>query len=303
MTTEKSQRHCGFVSLIGAPNAGKSTLINQLIGAKVSIVSKRVQTTRTRVLGIRAVDQTQIIFIDTPGIFTPKKRMERAMVSSAWTGAGDSDVIALLVDAARKKPDPDTLAIVDKLKETGKKAVLILNKIDASPKDRLLVFADTLFKTGVFTDVYMISALKGDGVEKFLADMAQRMPPGPWHYAEDQMTDMPLRLLAAEITREKIFRNLYQELPYAVTVETEEWNELENGHIEISQVIYVTRDSQKAIILGKRGQQIKALGTAARKELQEILERPVHLRLFVKVREGWADDPERYRDWRLDFNA
>lgn len=294
---------CGFVSLIGAPNAGKSTLINTLVGAKVSIVSRRVQTTRTRVIGIRMEGESQMIFVDTPGIFTPQKRLERAMVSAAWTGAEDADVVALLVDAARKKSDADTLAIIERLKQQNRKALLILNKIDACPKDRLLVFADELFKTGVFTDVYMISALTGDGVDKLVRDIADKLPEGPWHYDPDQITDMPMRLLAAEITREKIFQRLYQELPYAVTVETETWDEKENGRVEIRQVIYVTRDSQKAIILGKGGKQIKALGTAARQELMEILETPVHLDLFVKVRDKWTEDPDRYRDWGLDFNA
>lgn len=301
--TDNLETRCGFVSLIGAPNAGKSTLINTLVGTKVSIVSRRVQTTRTRVIGIKMQEKSQIIFVDTPGIFKPAARLERAMVSSAWTGANDADLVALLVDAGRKSIDRDTLAIVEKLKNENKKALLILNKIDATDKPRLLVFADKLYQTGVFTDVYMISAKTGDGVEKLITDIAARLPQGPWLYDPEQITDMPMRLLAAEITREKIFQKLYQELPYAVTVETEKWQELEKGGVEIDQTIYVTRDSQKAIILGKGGQQIKALGTAARLELIDILECPVTLRLFVKVRENWKDDPERYREWGLDYHA
>ncbi len=296
-------RRCGFVSIIGAPNAGKSTLINRLVGAKVSIVSPKVQTTRTRVMGIVNQDETQIIFVDTPGIFTPRKRLDRAMVSAAWAGADDAEVILLIVDVARGKVNSESRAIIEKLQKQQRKVVLALNKIDLVEKEKLLALAAEMQATGVFTDIYMISAVTGDGVDALLKDIAARMPQGPWMFGEDQISDMPLRLLAAEITREKIFLQLKEELPYASTVETETWEEFDNGSVKISQVIYVMRDTQKAIILGKGGSRIKKIGEAARKELEEILERRVHLSLFVKVRENWADDPERYSAWGLDFGA
>ncbi|MFH1158514.1 MAG: GTPase Era [Pseudomonadota bacterium] len=296
-------KHCGFVSVIGAPNAGKSTLVNKLVGAKVSIVSPKVQTTRTRVTGIVNKGSTQIVFIDTPGIFTPRKRLDRAMVSAAWQGAAGTEIILLLIDAGRGKIDPDSRAIVAKLKEQNRKAALALNKIDLVEKDKLLAIATELHETGVFTDVYMISALNGDGVGRLLKDIADRMPEGPWMFGEDQVSDMPMRLLAAEITREKIFLQLKEELPYASTVETEKWEDFDNGSVRISQIIYVMRDTQKAIILGRGGAQIKKIGAASRKELEEIFDRRVHLSLFVKVRENWRDDPERYREWGLDPNA
>lgn len=296
-------KHCGFVSIIGAPNAGKSTLINRLVGSKVSIVSPKVQTTRTRVMGIVNEGETQIVFVDTPGIFTPQKRLDRAMVSAAWQGTADAEIILLLIETARGKINAESQAIVSRLKEQGRKAVLALNKIDTVEKDKLLTISSELYETGVFTDIYMISALSGDGVERLLKDIAGRMPEGPWMFAEDQISDMPMRLLAAEITREKIFLQLEKELPYASTVETETWEEFDNGSVKISQVVYVMRDTQKAIILGKGGQQIKKIGEASRKELEEIFDRRVHLSLFVKVRENWADDPERYREWGLDPGA
>ncbi len=301
MSAENS--HCGFVSIIGAPNAGKSTLINRLVGAKVSIVSPKVQTTRTRVMGIVNSGDTQIIFVDTPGIFTPRKRLDRAMVSAAWAGADDAEVILLIVDIGRGKINSESRAIVEKLQKQKRKVVLALNKIDLVEKEKLLALAAEMQETGVFTDIYMISAATGDGVEALLKDVAARMPQGPWMFGEDQISDMPLRLLAAEITREKIFLQLKEELPYASTVETETWEEFDNGSVKISQVIYVMRDTQKAIILGKGGSRIRKIGEAARRELEEILERRVHLNLFVKVRENWTDDPERYSAWGLDFRA
>ncbi|MBU6474959.1 MAG: GTPase Era [Alphaproteobacteria bacterium] len=301
MSEEK--RSCGFVSIIGAPNAGKSTLINRLVGAKVSIVSPKVQTTRTRVMGIVNKDDTQIIFVDTPGIFTPRKRLDRAMVSAAWAGADDAEIILLIVDVARGKINAESRSIIEKLQKQKRKTLLALNKIDLVEKEKLLALAAEMQATGVFTDIYMISAATGDGVAALLKDIAARMPAGPWMFGEDQISDMPLRLLAAEITREKIFLQLKEELPYASTVETETWEEFDNGSVKISQVIYVMRDTQKAIILGKGGTQIKKIGEASRRELEDILERRVHLSLFVKVRENWTDDPERYSAWGLDFGA
>lgn len=297
------QRRCGFVGVIGAPNAGKSTLVNQLVGAKVSIVSPKVQTTRTRVMGIVNKDDTQVIFVDTPGIFAPKARLEKAMVAAAWAGAKDSEVVIVLMDVGNGYLNAETKAIIERLKTTNRKVIAALNKIDMLKKEKLLALATEINDTGVFSDIFMISALKGDGVEKLLTDIAARMPEGPWMFSEDQISDMPMRLLAAEITREKIFLQLGDELPYSATVESDKWEEFKDGSVKISQTIYVLRDTQKAIFLGKGGTRIKSLGAAARKELEEILERRVHLSLFVKVREKWTDDPERYRDWGLDFNS
>ena len=299
-------RACGFVALIGAPNAGKSTLLNRFVGAKVSIVSPKVQTTRTRVLGICIEGDTQIVFIDTPGIFRPRRRLDRAMVAAAWGGAGDADHICLLADATRFRggeADPDTRRIIDRLKETGGRAVLAINKVDAVSKPALLEMAAVLDGEGVFSEAFMVSAEKGDGTGDLLARLAGMMAPGPWLFPEDQISDMPQRLLAAEITREKLYLQLHQEIPYAATVETDSWEEQEDGSARIEQTIYVERDSQKAIVLGKGGARIRQLGRAAREELQELLEQRIHLFLFVKVRDKWGDDPARYRDWGLDYNA
>lgn len=295
-------QHCGFIAVLGAPNAGKSTLVNRLVGAKVSIVSPKVQTTRTRVMGIALAGDAQLIFIDTPGIFQPRRRLDRAMVAAAWGGAQDADATIFLVDAARGL-DPDTQGIIDKMREEDRRAHLVLNKVDKIKKPELLALTQQLVDFGVFDEVFMISALKGQGVDDLLKYLATEMPEGPWHFPEDQVSDMTERLLAAEITREKLYLQLRQELPYATTVETETWEERKDGSVKIEQVIFVERDSQKSIILGKRGQQIKRIGADARKELEEIFERRVHLFLFVKVREKWGDDPERYRDWGLDFDA
>ncbi|WP_316976427.1 GTPase Era [Shumkonia mesophila] len=293
---------CGFVAVLGAPNVGKSTLINQIVGAKVSIVSPKVQTTRTRVLGIHIEGTSQIVFIDTPGIFQPRRRLDRAMVAAAWGGAEDADSVLLLVDAA-KGLDANTRAIVERLKTAGRPAVLVLNKVDLAKKPALLALASELNASGAFTDTFMVSALTGDGVGDLVAHLAARMAEGPWHFPEDQISDMPQRLLAAEITREQLYRQLHEELPYAATVETESWEERRDGSVKIDQVVFVERESQRAIVLGKGGRRIRALGEAARIELAAIFERRVHLFLFVKVRESWGDDPERYRDWGLDFNA
>jgi GTP-binding protein Era len=293
---------CGFIAILGAPNVGKSTLLNRLVGTKVSIVSPKVQTTRSRVLGIVLRGPAQIIFIDTPGIFTPRRRLDRAMIGAAWGGASDADAVLLLIDAVRGI-DKDSRAIVDRLKTSGRRALLALNKIDLVPKPKLLDLASRLDAEGIFNHIYMISAATGDGVEELLGELDELVAPGPWMFPEDQVSDMPMRLLAAEITREKLFLQLHQELPYAATVETETWDDRKDGSAAIEQVIYVRRESQRAIILGHKGARIKSIGAAARLELEEILEKRVHLFLFVKVREKWEDDPERYRDWGLDFNA
>lgn len=293
---------CGFVALLGAPNAGKSTLLNYLVGAKVSIVSPKVQTTRTRVLGIAMRERAQIVFVDTPGIFQPKRRLDRAMVAAAWAGAADADIVVLLVDT-QKGVTHDVRRIVDGLEKAGRKAILALNKIDLVRRDKLLELASILNESGVFTDIYMISAATGDGVEDLAKTLVERLPEGPWLYPEDQLSDMAERHLAAEVTREKLFLQLRQELPYALTVETEEWEDKPDGSVRISQIIYVQRDTQKSIVLGKGGQMIKAVGAAARADLEEMMGCRVHLFLFVKVREKWGDDPDRYRDWGLDFDA
>ncbi len=300
--TDNPATRCGFIAILGAPNVGKSTLMNRLVGVKVSIVSPKVQTTRTRVLGICIEDSSQVIFIDTPGIFAPKRRLDRAMVASAWGGASDADRILLLIDASRRI-DHDTQAIIDNLKKQDRKAWLAINKVDLVKKHALLELTSGLAETGLFDHTFMISAKTGDGIDDLLNQLAKSVPEGPWLYPEDQISDMPSRLLAAEITREQIYRQLHQELPYAATVEIEDWQEHDDGSVTINQVVYIEKQSQKGIVLGKGGARIKSIGESARKELEEIFERRVHLFLFVKVREKWGDDPERYRDWGLDFNA
>lgn len=296
-------KRCGYVSVIGAPNAGKSTLVNQLVGSKVSIVSPKVQTTRTRVLGIVMRGEAQIIFVDTPGIFAPKARLEKAMVAAAWQGAKDSEEVLLIIDVGHGYINADARAVIDRLKQQQRKVAVVLNKIDLLKKEKLLSLATEMNAEGIFTDIYMVSALTGDGCDRLLSDLEKKMPEGPWMFAEDQVSDMPLRLLAAEITREKIFLQLGDELPYASTVESDKWEEFDDGSVKISQTIYVMRDTQKAIFLGKGGARIKSIGQASRKDLEDILERRVHLSVFVKVRDKWTDDPERYRDWGLDFNS
>jgi GTP-binding protein Era len=297
---EQTQTKAGFVALIGAPNAGKSTLLNSLVGSKVSIVSRKVQTTRALVRGIAIEGEAQLIFVDTPGIFKPKRRLDRAMVTSAWGGAGDADVIALLLDV-RKGIDEEAEAILAKLPELKRPKVLILNKIDLIERSRLLEMASKLNEQVPFAHTFMISALKGDGIDTMKRQLAQMMPEGPWLYPEDQISDAPLRMLAAEITREKIYERLHEELPYESTVETDQWQVRPDGSVRIEQTVFVERDSQRKIVLGKGGQTIKAIGQAARREIAEIAETPVHLFLFVKVRENWSDDPERYREMGLEF--
>ncbi|HXW70034.1 MAG TPA: GTPase Era [Methylocella sp.] len=291
---------CGFVALIGAPNAGKSTLINQLVGTKVSIVSRKVQTTRAAVRGIAIQGDTQIIYIDTPGIFAPKRRLDRAMVSAAWASAGDADANVLLVDA-RKGITPEVTAIVERLPRAGGTKILALNKIDTVEPPALLELAAKLNADAFFLHTLMISALRGDSIEKLQKTLAGLMPKGPWLYPQDQIADMPLRLLAAEITREKIFERLHDELPYALTVETELWRDLPDGSARIEQTIYVMREGHKKIVIGEGGHTLKAIGMAARREIGEAADQKVHLFLFVKVRENWEDDPERYREMGLEF--
>jgi GTPase len=293
------QTRCGFIAIIGAPNAGKSTLINALVGAKVSIVSHKVQTTRMTVRGIAIEGACQLVFIDTPGIFAPRRRLDRAMVEAAWGGAGDADAVILLVDAA-KPVEEDVDPILDKLKGRGRVCLLVLNKIDRVKKERLLQLAQDLNARAPFAATFMISALTGSGVDALRAHLAAVMPRGPWHYPAEEISDAPLRLLAAEITREKIYRLLHAELPYHATVETTGWQEQKRA-VRIEQTIYVERDSQKSIVLGKAGRMIKQLSMESRRELADILEKPVHLFLFVKVRRGWEDDPERYREMGLTF--
>ena len=298
--SETEQTRCGFVALIGAPNAGKSTLMNALVGAKVTIVSRKVQTTRALVRGIALEGQSQIIFVDTPGIFAPKRRLDRAMVTSAWGGAGDADVIALLVDV-RKGITEEVEAILAKLPDVRAPKVLILNKTDAIDPPRLLKLAADLNEKFRFTDTFMISALKNRGLDHLRAKLGAMMAPGPWLYPEDQVSDAPLRSLAAEITREKLFERLHDELPYESTVETDIWSEQPDGSARVEQTIFVAREGHKKIVIGEGGRTIKSIGTAARKDIMEAAETKIHLFLFVKVRENWSDDPERYRNMGLEF--
>jgi GTP-binding protein Era len=292
----------GFVALLGAPNAGKSTLVNQLVGTKVSIVTHQVQTTRALVRGIATRDRTQIVFVDTPGVFNPKRRLDRAMVKTAWGGAKDADIVLPIIDADRGIND-EVLAIMDRLKDVKQPKVLLLNKVDQMRRDRLLAMTQEISTKGEFERIFMISALNGSGCDDLMEVLAARLPEGPWYYPEDQISDLPLRQLAAEITREKLFLRLHQEIPYASTVETERWENRPDGSVRIEQTIYVERDSQKAIVLGHKGETVKAIGQAARREITEAAEQTVHLFLFVKVRENWGDDPERYREMGLDYTA
>jgi GTP-binding protein Era len=290
----------GFVALIGAPNAGKSTLVNQLVGAKVSIVTHKVQTTRAIVRGIATHNGAQIVFVDTPGIFKPKRRLDTAMVTTAWGGAKDADIILVLIDAERGiKGDAD--AMLDRVATAGQPKILILNKVDRVKPETLLALSETANARVEFKRTFMVSALTGSGCKDLLDYLAEALPQGPWYYPEDQISDLPMRQLAAEITREKLYLRLHQELPYSSHVETEKWEEKKDGSVRIEQVIYVERDSQKKIVLGHKGETIRSIGQASRKDIAEILEQKVHLFLFVKVRENWGDDPERYREMGLEF--
>jgi len=301
MSDGEPQR-CGYVALIGAPNVGKSTLLNTLVGAKVSIVSPKVQTTRRRILGIAVEGRSQLIFVDTPGIFEPKRRLERAMVAAAWSGVEDADVIVLLVDATRPA-DAATRAIVDKLKQAGRKTVLVINKIDLVPRPALLEIVDRYARDGIFDPVFMLSGLTGDGMGDLKAHLARMLPVGPWLFPEDQLSDLPQRLIAAEVTREQIFLQLHEELPYNSTVETDSWEERRDGSVRIEQSIYVMRPGQKAIVLGEGGRQIKRIGERARAELERMLDRRVHLFLFVRVKEDWTEDRERYEAMGLEYTS
>lgn len=293
---------CGFVTLLGAPNAGKSTLVNTMVGAKVSIVSPKVQTTRSRVRGIVVKDDCEIVLVDTPGIFKPKRRLDRAMVAAAWQEAEYTDLRVLMVDA-RRGVDDDTRAIVDSLKKNKLAAVLVLNKIDLVKTEKLLELSAQLNALHDFSETFMLSASTGEGVKEFENRIAAQMPESPFMFPADQVSDLPNRLLAAEITREKLYMNLNQELPYVTTVLTDSWKDLDNGAIRLDQTIYVEREKQRQIVLGKNGAMIKKIGMQARKELEDLFECRVHLFLFVKVREKWGDNPELYRPWGLDFNA
>ena len=296
-----TKTHCGTVALIGAPNAGKSTLTNLLVGAKVSIVTHKVQTTRTRIMGIVMAGDTQIILVDTPGIFKPKKRLDRAMVSAAWGGIEGADIVALLVDATT--PDKkDTRAIIEEFKKSNKKCVLVLNKIDLIKRDRLLEISQLLWDEGVFTDIFMVSAEKGSGVNDFQEFIASKMPESEFVFDPEHLSDMPNRLLAAEVTREKLFINVHEELPYSLTVETEQWEDFKNGDVKINQIIYVQKESQRAIILGDKGERIKRIGRDSRKDLSEMFGTKVHLFLHIKVKENWQEDAERYIGMGLEYS-
>ena len=293
--TTGGERRCGFVAVIGAPNVGKSTLVNRLVGSKVSIVSPKVQTTRARVLGIAMMGLTQILLVDTPGVFAPRRRLDQAMVDAAWEGAAGADVIALLVDASRPAAAASAAPVIAGLSKRQRRAMLVLNKVDTVDKPRLLALAAALHQEGVFEPVFMVSALNGDGVNDLAAHLATTLPKGPWLYPEDQLSDMPARLLAAEITREKLFWQLQQELPYSVAVETERWTDHDDGSVRIDQLIWVEREAQRPIVLGRSGRRIKQIGEDARKELEQLLGHRVHLFLHVKVRERWREDPAFWR--------
>ncbi|MBB4261884.1 MULTISPECIES: GTPase Era [unclassified Bradyrhizobium] len=291
---------CGFVALIGAPNVGKSTLVNALVGAKVTIVSRKVQTTRALIRGIVIENNAQIILVDTPGIFLPKRRLDRAMVSTAWSGAHDADLVCVLLDA-KTGIDEEAEAILTKAASVNHEKILVINKVDLVQREKLLALAQAANERMKFARTFMIAAISGDGVDDIRKTLSEMVPPGPFLYPEDQMSDAPMRQLAAEITREKIYQKLHQELPYQSTVETDKWEERKDKSVRIEQTIFVERESQRKIVLGKGGATIKSIGADSRKELMQILDVPVHLFLFVKVRENWGDDPDRYREMGLDF--
>ncbi len=298
----EAPRRCGFVAVIGAPNAGKSTLTNRLVGAKVSIVTAKAQTTRHRVSGVAACGAAQLVYVDTPGIFAPRRRLDRAMVAAAWTGAADADIRLLLIDA-KKGLDDEAGRILAALSGTAARRVLALNKIDLVRRETMLALAREANAACSFEATFMISAGTGDGVADLAGHLARAVPEGPWLYPEDQLSDMNDRLFAAEITREKLFERLHQELPYALTVETDDWQSFDDGSVRIQQTVFVERDSQKGIVLGRQGARVKAVREQAAADLEAMLERRVHLFIFVKVRQKWGDDPERFSPWGLDFNA
>jgi GTP-binding protein Era len=306
MTDERSTEataaatRCGFVALIGAPNVGKSTLVNALVGSKVTIVSRKVQTTRALIRGIVIENNAQLILVDTPGIFLPKRRLDRAMVSTAWSGAHDADLVCVLLDA-KAGIDDEADAILTKVASVHHEKILVLNKIDLVPREKLLALVKAANDRLALARTFMVSALSGDGVDDLRRALGEMVPAGPYLYPEDQMSDAPMRYLAAEITREKIYQKLHQELPYQSTVETDSWTERKDRSVRIEQTIFVERESQRKIVLGKNGSTIKSIGAASRQEISEILDVPVHLFLFVKVRENWSDDPDRYREMGLEF--
>lgn len=299
----EQQQRTAVVAVLGAPNAGKSTLVNALVGAKVSIVTHKVQTTRFRIRGIAMVGQTQLVFVDTPGIFQPRKRLERAMVAAAWATLSDADILVLVYDAQRREPDEDTLRILEDLSKAGRKALLVLNKVDLVAKPKLMPLAERFAKDPAVERIFMISASNGDGLEALREHLAKTAPEGPWLFPEDELSDLPLRMIAAEITREKLFLNLHQELPYDLTVETDSWEDFQDGSVRLHQSVIVARDGQKRIAIGTGGRTIKAVREAAQRELETFLDRKVHLFLDVRVKENWAEDPERYRLWGLDPKA
>ena len=297
------EKRSGFIAVIGSPNSGKSTLINHFIGQKVTIVTRKVQTTRSVIRGICIHEASQLVFSDTPGIFEPKRRLDRAMVEAAWGSSSDADIILFLYDAQKSRIDNETNKILNELAQSTKKKILVLNKVDRVDNKTLLPLIKNFEALCSFDATFIISALTGEGSKEVLSYLAKNLPKGPWLYPEDDITDLPARLLAAEITREQIFMRLHQELPYATTVETEEWTERDDGAIVINQTIYLKKAGHKKIVIGKNGSMIKMLGKAARIEIEQILERSVHLFLFVKVRENWMDDPDRYKIWGLNPNA
>ncbi len=299
----KRQTRAGFVALIGAPNAGKSTLMNAMVGQKVSIVTPKVQTTRSQIRGIAMEGEAQIIFVDTPGIFTPRRRLDRAMVNAAWQGAEDGDVLLLLHDCARRSIDDDTRNILKKLTKENKTVSLVLNKIDITSQERLLQRAAELAEIHEFESVFMVSAHSGNGIQDLKTWLASKMPESPFLFDPDDLSDMPLRLLAAEILREKLFLNLHQELPYQLTVETDRWEERDDGSAEVHLSIFVAREGHRGIVLGKGGQTLRRIGTSARRELESALDRRIHLFSHVKYRKDWMDDSARYNLWDLDYNA
>jgi GTP-binding protein Era len=300
MSERHAETRCGFVALVGAPNVGKSTLLNELIGAKVSIVTPKVQTTRSQVRVIALCEKSQIIFVDTPGIFTPKRRLDRAMVKAAWSGAGDADLVAILIDA-KKGIDEEARGIIQRLAPAAGKKVFIINKIDLVQRDALLAMAEEANELGSFERIFMIAAANGDGVQDVLRYFAEAVPPGPFHYPADEISDVPMRFMAAEITREKVYLRLHEELPYQSTVETDSWKDLKDGSVRIEQTLFVERESQRKIVLGEGGRMIKSISMDARREIVAALEKKVHLFLHVKVRENWENDPERYRAAGLEF--
>jgi GTP-binding protein Era len=299
---QTNHKTCGFIAILGAPNAGKSTLLNNLVGSKVAIVTPKAQTTRSRVLGIVIKDQSQLILVDTPGIFKPKHRFDRAMVKAAWSASGDADIVAVIVDVHAKSLEK-TETILDQLATMGHEPILVLNKIDQVKRLDLLAIAQRLTKERKIRETFMISALNGDGIVDLLNYLAKHLPEGPWLFPEDQLTDMPQRLIAAEITREKIFMALHEELPYAITVHSDSWEEFKNGSVKITQTIYVMRESQKSIVVGKDGHQIKQISQRAREDMADFFGRPVHLFLHVKTQENWVEKREHYREIGLDYDA